>query len=114
MIINFFKLQGQWFADLPEYIASGGELADCAMVAGADNWLDIIAQGEDEIGLEISTDPESTLPERIDLISSHEEDGAFYVANYYKDIYYDLTLWLCPVTLFVFGEYPRFINYVKI
>ena len=116
MKIKFVKVQDQWFADLPEYIESGGSYADCAMVAGADSWLDIIAQGENEVELELSNS-NSNLRERITRVNYNPEDlgeGATYVAFSFSGIPYQLELWLCPVTLFVFNEYPEQIFYQKI
>lgn len=106
--IRFIKDNGFWYADLPAYIDAGGNMEDCLMVAGADTWLDFLA-GKDakEITLTIGTTP---LQEK--LVRYHKDDGgATYIAHTYKEEDINHQLWLCPVTLFVFGEYPNTIYY---
>lgn len=108
MKISFYKTQGSWFADLPDYIEQGGTEADCLMVAGADTWLDKLSGGKDTISLLISD--KGPLREKMER---HEEDefGATYVAHTYEDEDINHQLWLCPVTLFVFNKYPKTIYY---
>ena len=112
--IKFFKQQGFWYAYLPEFIESGGTLADCEMVAGADSWLDFLSNKGKEITLTLST--EEPLQEKLNLYEKTDnlEDGATYIAHSYKEEDINQIMWLCPVTLFVFGEYPDVIYYNKI
>lgn len=117
MQIRFYKEKtGMWYADLPDYIASGGTKADCQMVSGADDWLDLISQCEYEVTLEISTEKFEGA-EYLYLDHTDEgfpEMGATYRVTTYQGIdYSNRTMWLCPVTLFVFGEYPKDIYYLK-
>ena len=115
MEIKFYKeIDLRWYADLPEYIASGGTKADCEMVCGADDWLDILSQGESEITLVLDTEPFKGA----EVLNLDRTDygfpvlGATYRMTTYKSVdYSNQTLWLCPVTLFVFGEYPKKIFY---
>jgi hypothetical protein len=37
--------------------------------------------------------------------------GATYHAELYRGVEYNLDLWLCDVTLFVLGEFPKYIYY---
>lgn len=113
--LRFYKeASGCWYADLPDYIEAGGTKEACQMVAGADDWLDVLSHGESEITLVLDTEEfegsEYLTLEREDDFG--DEFGAYYRIGSYKGIdYSNLTMWLCPVTLFVFGEYPERIYY---
>jgi hypothetical protein len=84
-IARFLKHGQLWYADLPEYLASGGSLADCLMVAGAPELLERLAGPEaNKVDLAISTDwiPgfEAAL-HRLSKGSAQRGDGwAFYLA----------------------------------
>jgi hypothetical protein len=114
--IKFYKAEdNRWYAHLPEYLEEGGTLEACEMVAGADVWLDIVSGNSSEVVLRLSSNKE--LQERIVLYDtdlSKPEEGATYIAYTYKGSDYNITMWLCPVTLFVFNEYPKFIYYEKV
>jgi len=110
--IKFYKTEeNRWYADLPEYIEAGGSVEECKMVAGADQWLDVISNYGDQITLKLSST--DILQEKIELMSepNYSEEGGTYLARTYKENDYNVQLWLCPVTLFVFGEYPQTIYY---
>jgi len=53
------------------------------------------------------------LQEKINIYEKPDnlEDGATYIAHSYKEEDINQVMWLCPVTLFVFGEYPEIIYY---
>lgn len=108
MKIRFYNRDGRWFADLPHFLEAGGTEDDCEMVAGANDWLDILSGYKDSVTLEIS--PNTPLQEQLHMYSS-DEFGATYIAHEYKEETINHQLWLCPVTLFVFGEYPAVLNY---
>lgn len=114
--IRFFvHSDGAWYADLPDYIEAGGDFEDCVMVAGADTWLDFISGYADHVTLEISdTEKLSEVLYRKYKEDSSDFDvdaGADYVALEFKDREILHNLWLCPVTKFVFGDYPDQIHY---
>jgi hypothetical protein len=73
----------------------------------------IIAQDENEVTLTISNfefkDAEVLTLDYTD--KDNPGAGAVYEAKYYKNVYFNHSLWLCPVTLFVFGSYPDKIYY---
>lgn len=108
MDIRFYKKNNRWYADIPKYIEDGGTEDDCEMVAGADEWLDIISDKSNEIVIKISSEKE--LSEKIERYH-HDEYGATYIANTFKGKGINHELWLCPVTIFVFNEYPKTIYY---
>ena len=116
--IKFYKNPDhRWYADIPEY---KGDKADLEMVAGADRMCEIYAQGENEITLTLSTTPIEGLcdilkiiklgaPEELENIYGEDilNHGAVYKVSTIKSINFDFEIWLCPVTVFVFGEYPE-------
>jgi hypothetical protein len=119
MKIRFYKdPDGRWYADLPEYVENIGKKEDCEMVAGADRWLDILSPSG-EITLDVSTESgehKLTLAHLGYDAQGEVEATEFGGATYRPGIINDedhswRTLWLCPVTLFVFGNYPPAIYY---
>lgn len=112
--IKFEKEGLDWFAVIPEW---EGSKADLQMVCGADTWLDILSQGEWHVWLTISDEPFEGA-EELKLIALGQFDemevgsGASYKLNTtLSGIAYDLEMWLCDVTKFVFGDFPKIIYY---
>ena len=82
------------------------------MVAGADVFCDLLSQGENEVYITLSTEPfeGSDVLELMYLgrLESWElGEGAWYGLERYADVEFDTTMWLCNVTKFVFGEFPK-------
>lgn len=102
---KFYKDEGTWYVDLPEW---EGSRADLAMVSGADTMLDIISQGENDIKVLLSTE-DFDGSNRLEFIRESPEvgEGSWYLMKTYKGIEYNLELWLCDVTIFVFGGFPK-------
>ena len=110
---EFYKRDGSWYIDLPKYIEAGGTEEDCEMVGGADTWLDLVSDGKNGVTLVISD--ETVLSEKLTLyLEMPPGEGAVYVAYDYKDVFMNHQLWLCDVTKYVFGEFPKFIYYKKV
>jgi hypothetical protein len=110
---RFYKEGLNWYIDLPEWT---GSKADLEMVAGADNMLDYMAEGGDEVHAFISEE-EFEGADLLHLKSLAEDigNGAYYLMKKYKGIDIDLTMWLCDVTLFVFNnKFPEKIYICKI
>ena len=106
---KFQKYKDQWFVDLPEW---EGEQWELEMVMGADTFLDILAQGEDEVYVTMSTEPFDNceilqFTELGRLEGPELGEGSWYFLNEYRGNSYTLEIWLCHVTTFVFGEYPN-------
>ena len=114
---KFYKEEsGRWYVDLPEWESVK---ADLEMVEGADLFLEILAQGESEVHVILSPDyfPNSDMLEFIkfgDLESWELGEGAWYHLNSYVGIEYNLTMWLCDVTKFVFKKFPDCIYFCKL
>jgi hypothetical protein len=119
-VLGFVKEDGIWYADLPQFLEQGlGTKANLMMVDGADTFLDILSGNTKKVTLRIS--PESFTGyqthmkkfrkglnrQLLDLIGHAPVDyGAYYQVNKLHGKPYDHQLWLCPVTEYVFGNYP--------
>lgn len=120
--LRFYKEpDNSWFVDLPEWT---GAKADLQMVAGADTMLEFLSDGKTEVWLEISEEEFTTesLEETVKLYFVREatelKNGAFYNLQTFSEELINLEVWLCDVTLFVFGHFPKTIyispsSYVK-
>lgn len=110
---KFYKEStGQWYIDLPDYPGAKYELE---MVCGADTMLDIISEGDSSVNLIIS-DYEFPDANKLEFLNEGDEliSGAYYKLKYYEGFRFDLRVWLCDVTKFVFGEFPKIIYLKKI
>ena len=111
---RFYKDELGWFIDIPEW---EGDVWDLQMVSGADTFLDILSQGENEIYVTLSNKPfdgcEVLEFEHYGRLEAWElGEGAWYRLMSYKGVSYDLTMWLCDVTKYVFGDLPDRIYFV--
>lgn len=120
-VISFVKDDGIWYADLPEFLEAGlGTRANLMMVDGADTFLDLLAEGADSITLKFSSKPfvgwqtcmrrirkGLNLPLLQILGHAPVDYGAYYKVARLNGRDYDHQLWLCPVTEYVFGDYPQ-------
>jgi hypothetical protein len=99
---------GDWFIDLPEYLANGGAKGDLQMVAGADTMLDVIANGAKEVTITMDDEPfenadELKLLELCDPVIG----GGIYLFESFEGKKVMQQMWLCAVTQFVFGYMPE-------
>ncbi len=113
---KFYKTEvGRWYVDLPEWEGSVDELE---MVAGADLFLEILSDGEQTVNVVLSTVPfEGADILEFQTLGNLESwelgEGAWYKMVSYVGIDYELKLWLCDVTKFVFGGFPNKIYFQK-
>lgn len=97
----------KWFVVLPEYLEQyPGHEGELQMVFGADTMLDIIGQGETTVHLNLSLHPFEGADELEKLHDTPDVGGAMYIMRNYKGFEYNLEMWLCGVTEFVFGFMP--------
>jgi hypothetical protein len=112
--VSFYKKRKCWYAYLPEFIALGGTEAECKMVSGADTFLDLIAghrydgKAMNYVTVKISDDEQ--LAYSMEQIDS-DEFGSSYIILNYDTVACNHFLWLCPVTLSVFDNYPETIYF---
>lgn len=112
--LSFVKeADGGWYIDLPEWT---GAHANLAMVCGSDLLLDHLLKKGNRVNVEVIKS-DTPLAEYEDATTSgyfrceQTEMSLFGGATY--NVFgvegFDHTIWICPVTLFVLGEYPKFI-----
>ena len=104
--LKFYKeSDNRWYVDLPEWEGSKSELE---MVAGADSMLEYMAEGEEQVWL-ILSEQEFENSDKLEFLrlATEIENGAFYKLDKYKGIEIELEMWLCDVTKFVFGDFPK-------
>ena len=121
---KFYKEDGRWYIDLPEYIEAGGTKGDLQMVAGADTWLDKLSGNTEDVIIKFSNIKfegwQDCMAQSLyfaggwqvennndDVTQSELDHGKWYTTKTEGH-----ELWLCPVTKFVFdGTYPKVIFY---
>lgn len=113
---RFYKQNGIWYIDLPEFLEKGlGSLADLMMVDGADTFLDHLAGNQSEVELCFSEKPFNEAKFTLLTEAQGRNNSLFsflrFVPSQYGCYYRvqelnDHRLWLCPVTEYVFGGYP--------
>jgi hypothetical protein len=104
--LKFYKeIDGRWYVDLPEWTGSKAELE---MVAGADKVLDYMSEGDGEVYLRLS-EQEFENADKLEFLglATDIENGAFYKLDKYQGVELNREMWLCDVTKFVFGYFPK-------
>lgn len=103
---RFYKVaNGDWYIDLPEW---KGDPADLQMIQGADEWLDLVSNG-DEIMLTIA-DADFGNAVFMTLIRLGEPNlggGGNYFLQNYNGKETSLKIWLCDIVVFLFDQYPQ-------
>ncbi len=111
--LKFYKeADERWYVELPEW---KGSKADLEMVAGADTMLNFMSEGEDHINLYLSEEFLSGT-DKLEFVRMATEigNGAHYIMKSYRDIEFNLPLWICDVTLLVFNNrFPETIYVLK-
>lgn len=112
---TFRKEDDHWYIDLPEYLEQGYSKTDLALVEGTHKLLNTIAQGGNEITLQLSTDRF----EGSDVLELQEHceaprGGAIYLMEGCQGRQMDMLLWICDIALLVFGDMPQQIYFKRI
>ena len=118
--LGFIKDNDIWYADLPQFLEQGqGTRENLMMVDGADTFLDILSNHSKQVTLGIAPEAfkgyQTSMKKfrkglnkpLLDLVGHAPVDyGAYYQVHEMHNKPYDHQLWLCPVTEYVFGNYP--------
>ena len=118
--LGFIKDNDIWYADLPQFLEHGlGTRENLMMVDGADTFLDILSNHSKQVTLRIAPEAfkgyQTSMKKfrkglnkpLLDLVGHAPVDyGAYYQVHEMHNQPYDHQLWLCPVTEYVFGNYP--------
>lgn len=103
-----FKGKVRWWIKIKPWIFPERLLI---MYPSAEKWLEIIGEGKDEVVISTST---KEFP-NAEVLDRHRFEGLIrgttYIAKSYKNVLADHEFLLCPVTLYVFGKYPKEIYY---
>ena len=98
---------GVWYIDFPNWPFKHHNLA---MVGGADKLCTYLAQGAPSVTVEVvATNHQKTLPGYGQLTKTGSSllAGADYEPSGFA--HFTHGVWICPVTLFVLGRYPKYI-----
>lgn len=108
--VTFNRIDNKWYCDVPGFPI---ELFEHTwMVAGAARFLDYHSKGKDRVIVEVILTKKPLDSNHLRKISSTLTGGAFYIDN--TGVIKNDQIWLCPVTLFLLGGYPEFINILNI
>ena len=138
MTHTFYKENGMWYIDLPQFLEAGlGTKNNLLMVAGADTLLELLSNRKlphkgfkeqpngTRITLQIDTNEFDGYDTSMNFLEKGKDDeylnsvghapidyGAYFVTNDLFGEPHCQTVWLCPVTEYVFEKYPLSI-YIK-
>lgn len=90
----------RWYADVPEWT---GDKADLEMVAGADDMLNYMSEGEDRVRVFFTLEPVDGFDSLELKYPTPEVGGGVYFMKTHNGIEINQEMWLCDVTKFVFG-----------
>lgn len=113
-----------WYYDFKHW---GFDKHNLLMISGADTLCELYAKGKDEVTVEIiASKKKQDLPTQLydefvaqDIIIDGMTHQGNFINSQLDKLLYGRTyqkghtqMWICPVTLFVLGRYPKYI-YVK-
>lgn len=102
MLLEFYKKDDRWFADVPSHTEEENE-----MVSGADTLLEYLSNGKNTVNINIDF-----LPGKHHDITffqlKHDNNGAVYQIESDDPIINGHTAWICNVTHDVLGEHPPY------
>ena len=84
------------------------------MISGADDLLDMVAKGRDEVYLHFSEEPLASGADVLYFKKKTWGFGATYKLKKYDGKNQSMKVWLCNVTLHVFGKFPRRIYFKEV
>ena len=110
--VKFYKEKsGRWYIDLPEW---EGTKEDLEMVLGADDLMNLIAQGDDEIYVQVGDEKFPGANQMIMVeMGSIDMGGAWYLVPSVGQIEFNPRIWICDVTKFIFGQFPETIWFYR-
>lgn len=109
---RFYKEGNNWYVDLPNW---EGAKSDLLMIGGADTMLDIMSNNGTEVFTIISEQNfEGADTLKFNKLADDVGEGAYYILEKFEGATHNLSVFLCDVTLFVFGKFPETIYIKKI
>jgi hypothetical protein len=114
---RFYKEEGIWYIDLPEFLTLElGTRANLMMVGGSDTYLDGLSNNTNEVTVSFSDVDFEGSTDTLDRTKLGHDDMYLDSVGHARvdgGAYYQSTvdgheLWLCPVTKYVFqADYPK-------
>lgn len=113
-ILRFYRERKKkwytWYADIPSWT---GRKSALRMISGADDLLDMVAKGRDEVYMHFS----ETEIEDCEVLYFKKKtfiNGATYRLKKFEGNNVKQNVWLCNVTLHVLGKFPRRIYFKEV
>jgi len=91
-VVSYYKLGGQWFLDLPDYLQQGSA-ADLERIGSFHDFLQLTAGERHNVSFEINLHPFEGADELVLLGSSGEQTGGYYHLHCFRGVVLDLELW---------------------
>ena len=118
-IISFTKEDdGKWYVDFPNWpfdhhnlmmVAGADKLCEALSYDGRHTKVEVMIADSEKEGLEMDRTCYHT-----DIMASREDfsitGGAYYHIGAERKYTHNDKFWLCPVTLFVLGHYPKYMR----
>lgn len=111
--LEFFKLNGIWYADIPENTLDENE-----MLLGADEFLEKVVGDCKRVAMDLATEEPDEYLVKLSIASHDDMGGEYLLSGKLVDKFEDngtalpMTAWICNATHSVFGEHPDTI-YIK-
>lgn len=100
-ILSFNKeADNCWYVDIPYPFSH----ANLQMVAGADRFLETLARGGRRVTVEFCDHSFDGFEHEWHAVPGHESFGCTYDVT---SPLYSGTAWLCPITIYVLGHFPK-------
>ena len=110
MILKFYREDDNWYIDAPTW---KGRKSALQMVAGADTLLELIGGGNPIVKIYV-TEEYFGGSNCLEFVKKSWFNGADYIIKNYDGNDINLKVWLCGVTKFVLGKFPKKIYFDKI
>jgi hypothetical protein len=91
-VVSYYKLGGQWFLDLPDYLQQGCG-SDLERIGSFHDFLQFTAAGKPNVSFEFGLHPFEGADELVLLGSSGEQTGGYYHLHSFQGTVLDLELW---------------------
>lgn len=111
--VSFKKVYGDWYCDIKGWPEK--YFPNSLMAGDASRLITLMSGGKDYVTFDVVPSKKEISEEglvRLDLTSSSVTGGGYYKAEV-GGVQLP-RIWLCPVTLFVLGRYPKFIYFKRI
>ena len=113
-IVSFKKVEGNWYCDIKRWPKK--LFAQTLMVGNASKLIEEFSEGNDYVKFETIISDDCIDNIGLDYAELVMKDSTLTGGAYYwiEPSVMSKTLWLCPVTLFVFKKYPKYIYFKRI